>query len=172
MCLLKDLQPHDQFSGRYVVSGYDENSVVFNLIAPPGRLLNTIPKEKEGDWNMTIEEAGEYKLCFRNIKKEDVMISVDVQVHTAEDLKSEAIRHEDLGSLAKLMKKALRSLWNIRTNFKFQEVRYDVHLKNSRTLKSRIKWSGFFKIGVLALVAIGQIYVLTGLLKKREKLHV
>ena len=171
-CLFKELSAEEKFLGSYVVSGYDETSVILNIISPGGRIVHSVSKMKEGQWNFTITEAGEYRLCFRNLKKDPVYISVDLGAHKADKHDTGAISTKEIGKMVLDLRDALRLLWKVRTNLKFQNVRGDVHNVNLKTLQSRIKWSSLYKISVLGLIALGQGYVLTNLFKKRGKLVV
>src|SRR5690348_12866801 len=96
-CLFKELAAEEKFLGSYVVSGYDETSVILNIISPGGRIVHSVSKMKEGQWNFTITEAGEYRLCFRNLKKEPVYISVDLDAHRTDKHDTTAISSKEVG---------------------------------------------------------------------------
>jgi len=121
-CLFKELASEEKFVGSYVVSGYDGTSVILNIISPGGRIVHSVSKMKEGQWNLSITEAGEYRLYFRNLKKEPVYISVDLNAHKSDKHDSAAISSKELGEMVLSMRDTLRLLWKVRPNLKFSKM--------------------------------------------------
>lgn len=165
-CLYTELKNEDILEGDYVVSGYNEKSVVFNFISPGGDIIRSIKQEREGRWQYAANREGEFKSCFRNLKKDPVSITWTMRTHDHKTLPLTTTEDE------KTLRDAVIALLKVRTNFKFDEVRLDIHQKNIATLLSEIKWTTFYKIAVLALCAAGQGYFFAKLFQKKGKFSV
>ena len=167
-CTYKTLSAGDFFFGTYVVSGFNEKGMAFQLFSPSNHMLEKIEYEREGSFNLNVTEAGEYRVCFRNLEKDLAYVSFIIYgmnndfMHTPE--KS---TQEEINEMAGELKTAVKLVRAIKTNLGYQEFRDRVHTTNLGILASRINWSTFFKVLVLAGIGAGQFIVLTNFFKKK-----
>ena len=173
-CVFKDLKANQQFSGEYVVSGYDAATVSLRVqqVTKPDVLAHHL-KKKEGKWEVVAPEDGEYKACFKNFAKRDNFVSIDLT--SADEAKvdvSNSLTVERLEEVSLSLARAIQRIKRVRTNLGFQKTRSNVYETNNEMLTNQIQWSSFFKVAVLLSLALGQIYVLTGYFRKQKKMYV
>ena len=175
-CLFKDLKATEQYSGIYVVSGYDEKSVTVTVRNNAKKeFIVQNDKLKEGNWDFNATEDGEYRTCFKNHGKKENLISFDLYASeeaSATSAETGAVTAENIADMIKTLKKAVNKVKKVRTNIGFQKTRSNMHEKNMKMLLNQIQWSVIFKVAVLMAVAATQIYILTGFLTKQRKVMV
>ena len=175
-CLYKDLKATEQYAGIYVVSGYDEKSVAVTVRNNAKKeFIVQNDKLKEGNWDFTATEDGEYRTCFKNHGKKESLISVDLYASeeaNATSTEAGAVTAENIADMVRSLKRAVNKVKKVRTNIGFQKTRSNMHEKNMKMLLNQIQWSVIFKVAVLMTVAAAQIYILTGFLTKQKKMMV
>ena len=170
-CMSEDLKPNDNFTGNYIVSAYNENSIIFELMSPEGKIVRSLNQHhKEGGWHLKADQEGEYVACWANIEKERALISLDFTVQQSENSGETGLfTAEDIVGTTESLRELIRFTKKIRSNLRFEKVRDEVHTTNMDILNSRIHWSSFYKVSVLLGIACGQIYILKKLFSKKSQ---
>ena len=128
-------------------------------------------KLKEGTWDFSAPEDGEYRTCFKNYAKKENLASFDLsgsgEANTISTESTVVTIQNNAG-----LKTAVAKVKKVRTNLGFERARSNIHHKNMRMLLNQMQWLVILKVGVLMIVAAAQIYTLTGFLKKQRKVMV
>ena len=175
-CVYRDLKATEQYTGTYVISGYDEKSVTVTIRQNDKKeFLFQNDKLKEGTWDFSAPEDGEYRTCFKNHAKKENLVSFDLsgsEETNTTSTESTAVTAENIAEMVKSLKTAVARVKKVRTNLGFQKTRSNMHHKNMKMLLNQMQWSVIFKVAVLMIVAAAQMYILTGFLNKQRKVMV
>ena len=172
LCFWKDLEEEERFIGSYVVSGKSETGVYVFVNSPKdGKVLFTNEEEREGYWDVKVEQAGEHRICFRNVQKGENYLSLvlygDAEIDAL--VNSTTVTTDSIDQVGFSLNETFFHLREITDNLNFQRTRGTVHFNHLEALDSKITWSVFFKVVVLVAIASAQIYVLTGLFKSKSR---
>lgn len=170
-CLFRDLKANETFGGSYVVSGYNSDKVNLKVMKAT-EVLTSLEKQKEGNWEIMAQKEGEYKACFKNTAKQESLVSVEFAEAEEQNAVNKTLTTQNIVEVNSMLNQAFARIRKVRTNLGFQKTRGNTHGKNLDSLNVQLQWSAFFKILTLAVIAVSQVYVLTGYFKKQRKLFV
>ena len=166
-CAYQELYTNQQFLGVYVVSGYDENSVIASVESPePSEVLYSSEKSNEGQWDLYTERDGEYKVCFNNYAETQVFLTLEM---ISDDELSVPFAADSIDLVGIALTETFDQLKTVTNNLNFQKTREYIHGVNLGGLDSQIQWSSFFKVLSLISIALGQAYILTGFLNTKAR---
>lgn len=166
-CTYKTFDTTDTFFGSYVVSGYNEKGIAFQLFDPQNQMIEKIEGEREGGFQVNVTQTGEYRVCFRNLEKDLAYVSFVIFGLDTDFTKGKTVGTSEISETASELTHAVRSLKEVHQNMKYQATRELIHAGNLYKLARKMNWSTVFKVLVLAVVAGGQYLLLTGLFKKK-----
>jgi len=167
-CFLKSYRAKERFTATYIVSGFDESQVSALVHGPSkSEILYQNEEDREGHFDVFVRHDGEYSACFKNHDNEANYVTIVFY----EDMESNTtpVTAFLVDQFGYFLNQTFDSLHEINVNLYFQRTREAIHDSNMEILDSRISWSAFFKILALALLAVSQVFVLTGLLTGKQK---
>jgi len=150
-----------------VISGYNENKVRATVQGPTQEEELYVNSEKEGHFDVKVEENGEYRTCFTNYAKNPNHVTVFFYDDFEPAVSPVTPFFVDMVEF--YLNQTSQALNDINLNLNFQRTREAIHEEFMDRFTSKITWTAFFKIVVLVAFAAGQIFILTGFLKVRAK---
>ena len=166
-CTYKTFDTTDTFFGSYVVSGYNEKGIAFQLFDPQNQMIEKIEGEREGGFQINVTQTGEYRVCFRNLEKDLAYVSFVIFALDADFTKGKTVGTGEISDVAASLKDAVLSLKDVYQNIKYQATRELIHSGILYRLARKMNWSTIIKVVCLALVGAAQYLLLTGLFKKK-----
>ena len=170
-CITSTLPADDQFSGMYVVSGYQEKSVAFNIYSPQNQAIYTSENKREDAFSVNITEAGDYRTCFRNLGKEFTFITFEIR-SSLTDAQTVAISQGHISTMDFQLREVLTSVLKLRSGLRAQEMRERIHAMTLDKLDSKAWWYTFVKVVIAMMVAGGQLYIYQGFFQKKVRAFV
>lgn len=157
-CFGLKLPAAQPFSGAYLVTGQGERNVLSRLESPSKRVLyHGTPKSHEGKFELTSEEEGLHRFCFKAFDRWPKNVSLEF---TTPQVEPELPTEEMLEPLYKEVKRMQRALETVMRNVQFTKQQERTHRDLTESTCDRVLWCAIIKVVVLSVVTVVQISVL------------
>ena len=170
-CFMSTLPANDQFFGTYVASGYQEKSITLQVFSPQNAALHTSEQQREDAFVLNTTEAGEYRICFRNLVKDHTFVTFEVRSNQTE-AQTAALSQGHLSTMDLQLREVITSMLKLRSGLRAQEMRERIHAITLDTLVSKAWWYTFLKVAIAISIAGGQLYMYQGFFQKRVRAFV
>ena len=166
-CFTIKVGPGQELIGDYVVSGEKDYNVVTTVVDIRDAVVySSLPRTREGKFDLKPEKAEYYKLCFQSKDSSPKSISFDFYLH--DGLQEEKFATSDeFAPLRTSFRKVSRSLDTVYRNIQFYERRERTHRDLAEITCDRVVFSAAVKMVILALISLSQIYMLRSFFNKR-----
>ena len=167
-CFNQAANPGEDISVAYVVSGERDQNVIATVLDNYGRThFTSAPNSREGKLDLKVSNIAYYRLCFQSTDKTPKTISFEFYIQ--DGLEEEKIlTQEEINPLRSSFRKLSRSLDTVYRNIQFYERRERTHRDLAELTCDRVVFSAIIKMAVLALISIGQIFMLRHLFNSNK----
>ncbi|KAK2585176.1 hypothetical protein KPH14_008674 [Odynerus spinipes] len=138
------------------------------IVGPDGKIIYQGEQERSGKFTFAAYTSGVYTYCFSNEKStlspKVVMFNMDVGENPKQEegtdgkgVEGESNNH---GKLDDMIKELSTSLWGVKNEQEYMQVRDRTHRAINESTNSRVVIWSFFEALVLLCMTLGQIYYL------------
>lgn len=133
---------------------------------PDGKIIYEGERETSGKFTFAAHTSGDYTYCFSNQKStmtpKVVMFHMDVgETPKQPGAEANAEGHDtNQGKLDDMIKELSNSLWGVKNEQEYMQVRDRNHRAINESTNSRVVIWSFFEASVLVCMSLGQIYYL------------
>ncbi|XP_014214335.1 transmembrane emp24 domain-containing protein 2 [Copidosoma floridanum] len=136
------------------------------ILGPDNKVIFQGNKESSGKYTFAAHTAGVYTYCFNNMMgsmaPKVVMFNMDVE-EAPKQVEHDAVAHAEGEAPKKLddmIKELSRSLWSVKSEQDYMQVRDKKHRAINESTNSRVVAWSFFEATVLVCMTLGQVYYL------------
>lgn len=138
------------------------------IVGPDGRIIYQGEQESSGKYTFAAHTSGVYTYCFSNQKStmtpKVVMFNMDIDENRKQTEDNAGAEGQDgdgnHGKLDDMIKDLSTSLWGVKNEQEYMQVRDRNHRAINESTNSRVVVWAFFEAMVLVCVTIGQIFYL------------
>lgn len=167
-CIGISLMESMSFSGTYVFTGTHERNVIARVKSPQNFIMHQSPRgAREGVFELTSQDAGIHKLCFRTTDHVAKIISFHLEKKEtqADEL---VITEEDMHPLTATLSAMGRRYDAVYRNVHFYQLRERTHRDLAEQTCDRILWCALVKVCILVVIALVQVKTMKGLLSSKS----
>eukprot|EP01017_Pseudomicrothorax_dubius_P044080 TRINITY_DN7419_c0_g1_i6.p1 TRINITY_DN7419_c0_g1~~TRINITY_DN7419_c0_g1_i6.p1 ORF type:complete len:195 (+),score=36.89 TRINITY_DN7419_c0_g1_i6:95-679(+) len=164
-CFTIQLKSGDGLGIVYVVSGEQEANNMFFIIDPKQEVSFEMSSMHEYSGVIVANQTGAHQICFKSFDDDPKLFSFEFYTELPHG--HNLVQAEHVDQAAKDINDALKIMERVVSHQQFQSVRELSHSNLLVERERRVKLCLAAKVILLVLMAIIQLYVLTGFLNKR-----
>lgn len=160
-CFYKIVDSSDELHTSFVVSGENEEKVNAVLYNPSGGILFESHNSDGHDQRFTLKESGEYKLCFFPQSTNSYYISFEFFSILEKGHTLDLAQDNNIHEMKKDVTQISLMFEEMEKNIKFIMDRRNKHTMVMNEIGSAIKHISYFKMIVVILVSLLQIFLIS-----------
>eukprot|EP01017_Pseudomicrothorax_dubius_P032827 TRINITY_DN4336_c0_g6_i1.p1 TRINITY_DN4336_c0_g6~~TRINITY_DN4336_c0_g6_i1.p1 ORF type:complete len:206 (+),score=31.46 TRINITY_DN4336_c0_g6_i1:33-620(+) len=164
-CFRKKMNQGEVLSGRVVLSGHEEDHVLFYVEDHDDNVLYHVDNQRDFPIDFLVPKTDTYHLCFRSHDYFHKVVSFDLRVG---DPVPWVVQPEQLYDLGALVGDAYRRMEDALMNQGYKFSREQAHQRILHQGESFLYWCGGIKLVIIISITALQIYVLTSFFRSEK----